>query len=89
MPKKQLLLILLPFISAGITVLDFFLFKITWAAFIIHNVLACIVASGFIAAAFYLMERKSGNFLYCCLIMVIGFSMLAIHINKLVSGNCT
>jgi hypothetical protein len=47
------------------------------------------VASGFIAAAFYLIEKKSGNILYCCLIMIIGFSMLAIHITKLVSGNCT
>jgi hypothetical protein len=89
MPQKQLLLITLPLLSAGFTILDFFLFKITWAAFIIHNALACMVASGFIAAAYYLMQKKSGSLLYCCLILVIGFSMLAIHIAKLVCGNCT
>jgi hypothetical protein len=88
MPKKQLLLIVLPFISAGLTVLDFFLFKITLAAFIIHNVLACIVASGFIIAAFCLIQKKSGSLFYCCVIMIIGFSMVAIHLVKLVSGNC-
>jgi hypothetical protein len=87
--KKQLLLIFLPFIAVGLAVLDFFLFKITLAAFVIHNVLACIVASGLIAAAFCLIQKKSSSLLYCSLIMIIGFSMLAIHINKLVSGNCT
>jgi hypothetical protein len=88
-PKKQLLLILLPSICVGLTILDFFLFKITWVAFIIHHVLSCIMASGLIAAAFHLLQKKSGSLLYCCLIMIIGFSMLAIHITKLVSGNCT
>ncbi len=89
MLEKQLLLIVLPFVTAGITVLDFFLFKITLAAYIIHNVLACIVASGFIVAAFCLIQKKSGSLFYCCTIMIIGFSMLAVHIAKLVSGNCT
>lgn len=89
MLKYKILLPISAILIIFLTIVDFFLFSL-WPKleFIIHNIAALAVGAALVIISYKILASKSARHQLLYLNMVVGLVMIAVHITKLIIGQC-
>lgn len=89
MLKYKILLPIGAMLIIFLTIVDFFLFSL-WPKleFIIHNIAALAVGTALVIISYKILASKSACHQLLYLNIVVGLVMIAVHITKLIIGQC-
>lgn len=89
MLKYKILLPISAILIIFLTIVDFFLFSL-WPKleFIIHNIAALAVGAALVIISYKILANKSARHQLLYLNIVVGLVMIAVHITKLIIGQC-